>query len=138
MRLKSKQIIQRKREGGATQADMAEVMQRMADLKVRGTTAAAGYLVFSVIDFIQHARINTPTYEAATHRFRAMDQLTDEEIRRPHIVMIKLPRGNSTYQTPCMSLVGLQLLFMWLHNKVEPEFRRVFEDIITQFMTANA
>jgi hypothetical protein len=32
---------------------MAEVMERMAGLKVRGTTAAAGYLVFSVIDFIQ-------------------------------------------------------------------------------------
>ena len=117
---------------------MAELMQRMADLKVRGTTTAAGYLVFSVIDFIQHVRINTPTYEAATHRFRAMDQSTYEESMRPHIVMIKLPRGNSSYQTPCMSLVGLQMLFMWLHNKVQPEFHRAFQDIITQFMSANA
>ena len=116
-----------------TQQMADELMQRMADLNVRGTYCAAGYLVFSVIDFIQHARIDTPTYEAATRRFRAMDQ----EVMRPCIVMIKLPRGKSTYQTPCMSLVGLQKLFMRLHNKVEPEFHRAFQDIITQFMSGN-
>ena len=112
---------------------MSEVMQRMADLKVRGTTAAAGYLVFSVIDFIQHARINTPTYEAATLWFR--DLMADKS---PEVVMIKLPRGNSTYRTPSTTLRGLQTLLMLMGTKVEPEFRRVFEDIITQFMTANA
>jgi hypothetical protein len=117
---------------------MADLIQRMADLKVRGTTCRAGYLVFSVIDFIQHARINTPTYETATRWFRAMDQRTYEEVMRPHIVTIKLPRGNSTYQTPCMSLVGLRMLFMCLHNEVEPEFEHAFQGIITQFMPTNA
>ena len=44
--------------------------------------------------------------------------------------MISLPRGNSTYQTPAMTLRHLQLLMMSLGNKVEPEFRRSFEGII--------
>ena len=109
------------REEGATQPDMAELMQRMADLKVRGTTTAAGYLVFSVIDFIQHARINTPTYEAATWRYRDLINRHNEAVRH-EVVMIKLPRGDSTYQTPSMTLRGLQMLLMLMGNKVEPEF----------------
>ena len=111
---------------------MDELMQRMADLKVRGTTTAAGYLVFSVIDFIQHARINTPTYQAATHRFR--DLMADKSPAREHVRqqlrMIKLPRGNSTHRTPSTTLRGLQTLLMLMGTKVEPEFRRVFEGII--------
>ena len=115
---------------------MADLIQRMADLKVRGTTAAAGYLVFSVIDFIQHARINTPTYEAATCWFR--DLIIRHEAVRHEVVMMKLPRGNSTYRTQTMTLRGLQLLLMLMGDKAEPEFRLVFEGIITQFMPANA
>ena len=52
--------------------------------------------------------------------------------------MMKLPRGNSTYRTQTMTLRGLQLLLMLMGDKAEPEFRRVFEGIITQFMPANA
>ena len=107
---------------------MADLIQRMADLKVRGTTAAAGYLVFSVIDFIQHARINTPTYEAATCWFRNL--IIRHEAVRHEVVMIRLPRGNSTYRTETMTLRGLQMLLMLMGDKVEPEFRRVFEGII--------
>lgn len=127
----------------ATQADMAELMQRMADLKVRGTTTAAGRCMFSVIDFIQHARINTPTYRAATRRFRdikakmAEDKSPYAEYFRHDVYMIKLPRGDSTYRTPSMGLMGLQRLLIFLHDYVEPQFRRVFEGIITQFMAGN-
>ena len=111
---------------------MAEVMQRMADLKVRGTTAAAGYLVFSVIDFIQHVRINTPTYELATLWFRDLiaDESPYQREVRGHVVMTRLPRGNSTYRTETMTLRGLQMLLMLMGDKVEPEFRRIFEGII--------
>ena len=108
----------------------------MADLKVRGTTCRAGYLVFSVIDFIQHARINTPTYEAATCWFRGL--IIRHEAVRNEVVMIRLPRGNSTYRTQTMTLRGLQMLLMLMGNSVEPEFERAFQDIITQFMSANA
>ena len=119
-----------------TQQEVDRLKQRMADLKVRGTYCPAGYLVFSVIDFIQHARINTPTYEAATCWFRGL--IIRHEAVRHEVVMMKLPRGNSTYRTPSTTLRGLQTLLMLMGTKVEPEFRRVFEDIITQFMTANA
>jgi hypothetical protein len=52
--------------GEAGAGAMEEVMGRMSGLKVRGTTTAAGYLVFSVIDFVQGARQDTATYAAAT------------------------------------------------------------------------
>ena len=148
MRLKSKQIRQRTREGRATQADMTAVVtvvtqqvvdglkQRMADLNVRGTMAP-GHLVFSVIDFIQHARTDTPTYGDATCLFRYLKNRLGEDFTR-HVFMIKLPRGNSTYRTPTMTLRGLHTLLPLLGDKVEPEFRRAFQDIITQFMSANA
>ena len=109
--------------------DMAELMQRMADLKVRGTICRAGYLVFSVIDFIQHARTDTPTYGDATCLFRYLKNRHGEDFSG-HVLMISLTRGNSTYQTPAMTLRHLQLLMMSLGNKVEPEFRRSFEGII--------
>jgi hypothetical protein len=115
---------------------MADLIQRMADLKVRGTTAAAGYLVFSVIDFIQHARTDTPTYGDATCWF--LDLISRHEAVRHEVVMMKLPRGNSTYRTQTMTLRGLQLLLMLMGDKVEPEFERAFQDIITQFMPTNA
>ncbi len=108
---------------------MADLMQRMADLNVRGTTAPAGHLVFSVIDFIQHARINTPTYEAATCTYRDLAHLHNEAVRH-EVVMIKLPRGNSTYRTETTTLRGLHRLLMLLGDNVEPQFRRIFEAII--------
>ena len=111
-----------------TQQMADELKQRMSDLNVRGTYCPAGYLVFSVIDFIQHARINTPTYEAATCWFRNL--IIRHEAVRHEVVMIKLPRGNSTYRTETMTLRGLQMLMMLMGDKVEPEFRRVFEGII--------
>ena len=111
-----------------TQQMADELKQRMSDLNVRGTYCPAGYLVFSVIDFIQHARINTPTYEAATCWFRNL--IIRHEAVRHEVVMIKLPRGNSTYRTETMTLRGLQMLMMLMGDKVEPEFRRIFEGII--------
>jgi hypothetical protein len=97
---------------------MADLIQRMADLRVRGTMLPAGYLVFSVIDFIQHARINTPTYEAATCWF--LDLISRHETVRHEVVMMKLPRGNSTYRTETMTLRGLQLLLMWSRSSSAP------------------
>jgi hypothetical protein len=112
-----------------TQHMSDELKQRMADLKVRGTYCPAGYLVFSMIDFIQHARIDTPTYGDATCLFNNLKNHHDEDFRG-HVLMISLPRGNSTYQTPAMTLRQLQMLLRRLGDKVEPEFRRSFEGII--------
>ena len=119
-----------------TQQVVDGLKQRMADLNVRGTMAP-GHLVFSVIDFIQHARTDTPTYGDATCLFRYLKNRLGEDFTR-HVFMIKLPRGNSTYRTPTMTLRGLHTLLPLLGDKVEPEFRRAFQDIITQFMSANA
>ena len=110
-----------------TQQEVDRLKQRMADLNVRGTMAP-GHLVFSVIDFIQHARTDTPTYGDATCFFRCLKERWGEDFTR-HVFMIKLARGNSTYRTPTMTLKGLHTLLPLLGDKVEPEFRRIFEEI---------
>ena len=110
-----------------TQQEVDRLKQRMTDLNVRGTMAP-GHLVFSVIDFIQHARTDTPTYGEATWFFRCLEERWGEEFTR-HVFMIKLPRGNSTYRTPTMTLKGLHTLLPLLGDKVEPEFRRIFEEV---------
>ena len=110
-----------------TQQEIDRLKQRMADLNVRGTMAP-GYLVFSVIDFIQHARTDTPTYADATCLFRYLKDRLGEDFTR-NVFMIKLPRGNSTYRTPTMTLKGLHTLLPLLGDKVEPEFRRIFEEV---------
>ena len=111
-----------------TQQVVDGLKQRMADLNVRGTMAP-GHLVFSVIDFIQQARTDTPTYGDATCLFRYLKNRLGEDFTR-HVFMIKLPRGNSTYRTPTMTVLGLHSLLPLLGDKVEPEFRRIFEGII--------
>ncbi len=103
----------------------------MAGLKVRGTTAAAGYLVFSVIDFIQGARKDTATYVAATLWFRGLrERAAYAEHITGHVVMVRLARGDCTYRTEVMSLRGLQMLLLMMGSHVEPEFRRIFEGIL--------
>jgi hypothetical protein len=101
--------------------------QRMAGLNVRGTMAP-GHLVFSLIDFIQHARTDTPTYADATDFFRCLEERWGEDFTR-HVFMVELPRGNSTYRTPTMTLGGLHTLLPLFGGKVHPEFRRTFEEI---------
>jgi hypothetical protein len=116
-------------EGEATQVDMADLIHRMADLKVRGTTCRAGYLVFSVIDFVQQAHVDAATYEAATWAYRDLVHRHHEAVGRD-VVMIQLARGGGTYRTEAMRLRGLHMLLTLLGDKVEPEFRRIFEGII--------
>ncbi len=110
---------------------MAGLLERMAELNVRGATCRAGYLVFSVIDFIQHARTDTPTYGDATCFFRWLRNRHNESLRHD-VILMKLPRGNSTYHTPTMTLRGLHMLLGLLGDKVEPEFRRIFEGIFAE------
>ena len=107
---------------------MAELLERMAGLQVRGAPCRAGYLVFSVIDFVQQARINTPSYEAATLAFRGLAHRHPEAVGR-EVLMIPLARGGGTYRTQAMRLHGLQMLLTLLGDKVEPEFERVFQAI---------
>ncbi len=117
--------------GEAGAGAMEEVMGRMAGLKVRGTTAAAGYLVFSVINFVQGARQDTATYAAATLWWRGLrESAAYAEHLKGHVVMVRLARGDCTYRTEAMSLRGLQTLLLVMGSHVEPEFRREFEGIL--------
>ena len=115
---------------------MGELVQSMGELEVRGTTTAAGYLVFSVIDFVQRARIDTPTYEEATRSFSDLRRRHNEVVRH-EVVMVTMVKDGGTYRTETMKLRGLQRLLMMLVDKVEPEFERTFQGIITQFMSGD-
>ncbi len=117
--------------GEAGAGAMEEVMGRMTGLKVRGKTAAAGYLVFSVIDFVQGARQDTSTYAAATLWWRGLrESAAYAEHLQGHVVMVRLARGDCTYRTEAMSLRGLHLLLLVMGRHVEPEFRCSFEGIL--------
>ena len=107
---------------------MAEVLARMADLQVRGALCRAGYLVFSVIDFVQQARRNTPSYEAATLAFRDLAHRHHEAVGR-EVLMIQMARDGGTYRTEAMRLRGLQMLLTLLGDDVEPEFARAFQGV---------
>ena len=111
-----------------TQQEVDRLKQCMADLNVRGTMAP-GHLVFSVIDFLQHARTDTPTYGDATCLFRHLKDRWGEDFTR-HVFMVKLRRGNCSEHTPTMTLKCLHMLLPLLGASVQPEFRRIFEGII--------
>jgi hypothetical protein len=111
-----------------TQQVVDGLKHRMADLNVRGTMAP-GYLVFSVIDFLQHALNGThPTYADATCLFHGLEERWGEDFTR-HVFMVKL-RRNCKEDTPTMTLSGLHMLLPLLGSKVRPEFSRIFEGII--------
>ena len=114
-----------------TQQAVDRLRQRMAGLHVRGTMAP-GHLVFSVIDFLQQARTDTPTYGEATCFFRCLEERWGEDFTR-HVFMVKLPAeertADSEERTPAMTLRGLHTLLPLLGDKVQPEFRRAFEEI---------
>ncbi len=110
-----------------TQQVVDGLKQRMAGLNVRGTMAP-GHLVFSVIDFLQQARSDVPTYADATCLFRGLEQRWGEDFTR-HVFMVKLPRDRNSQRTPVMSLHALHTLLPLLGDKVQPEFRRTFEEI---------
>jgi hypothetical protein len=109
-----------------TQQVVDGLKQRMAGLNVRGTMAP-GHLVFSVIDFLQQARSDTPTYGDATRLFRGLEDRWGEDFTR-HVFMVKL-RRNCTDDTPTMTLRGLHTLLPLLGDNVQPEFHRTFEEI---------
>ena len=114
---------------------MAEVLARMADLQVRGATCRAGYLVFSAIDFVQQARVNTPSYGAATLAFRGLAHRHPEAVGR-EVLMIPLARGGGTYRTQAMRLHGLQMLLTLLGDDVEPAFERAFQGVFADAVAA--
>jgi hypothetical protein len=118
------------------QQQMADDLKhRMADLNVRGTTIGPnilypnGFQVFSVLDFIQHARTDVLDRDDAVSLFHYLENRHKEDFRG-HVLMISTPRDNtSTYHSPTMGIRSLLRLLSLLGDKVEPDFRRDFEQI---------
>jgi hypothetical protein len=122
------------------EAVVDRVLARMAGLAVRGALTERGQrmAVFSVVDFLVRARMDTPTYGAASCWFRGLRGDKDyEEQLRYDVVYVELARveGGQSYPTACMSLLGLRRLLTWLHAEAEPEFRRAFAAVCREFLT---
>jgi len=85
--------------------------------------------VFSVIDFLQQALPGThPTYEEATCLFHGLEERWGEDFTR-HVFTVKLKRGEKEERTPTMTLKALHMLLPLLGKNVQPEFRRIFEEV---------
>jgi hypothetical protein len=118
------------------EAVAAAAVERMAGLAVRGGMCPGGYVVFSVVDFLVQARKGTPTYGEAARWWRGLrGNKSYEEQLRYDVVYVELARGEKSYPTACMNLLGLRRLMTYLHEEAEPEFRRAFADVCGEFMS---
>ncbi len=115
--------------GEAAAAVVERTVARMAGLEVRGGMCRGGYVVFSVVDFLVKARKGTCWFRGLRGRSRYVEQL------RHDVVYVELARGEKSYQTACMNLLGLRRLLTYLYDEAEPEFRRAFAGVCREFMS---
>ena len=107
----------------STQAGMHDVLLVIADMKLRGTTAADGRKVWSAIDFIERAAHKT--HEAAAQAFRRWTRNGSQHCAffKQNIAMMHLRRSNNSgYATPGLDIDGLRHLLNLLDSEVSVEF----------------
>lgn len=115
---------------------MRDVLLVIADMKLRGTTTAEGRMVWSAIDFIEHAAHKT--HDAATQHMRRLTASVvgskNFAFFKKNIIPMSLRRSNgAAYSTPGLDLDGLHFLLNALDREVALEFheacRKAFERI---------
>lgn len=102
---------------------MHDVLLVIADMKLRGTTAADGRTVWSAIDFIERAAHKT--HEAAAQAFRRWTRAGSQHSAffKQNIAMMHLRRSNNSgYATPGLDVDGLRQLLNLLDSEVTVEF----------------
>lgn len=119
-----------------TKASMRDVLLVIADMKLRGTTAEDGRMLWSAIDFIEHAAHKS--HDAAKQHMRRLtaNVLGSKNYAyfKNNIVTMSLRRANgAAYSTPGLDLDGLHFLLNALDREVGTAFheacRKVFERI---------
>ncbi len=136
-RVREFRVQQESTMGEAAVAVVERVLDRMAGLAVRGALTERGQrmVVFSVVDFVVKARTDTPTYGEAARWWRGLRGNKSYEEQLWHdVVYVELARGEKSYPTVCMNLLGLERLLTYLHEAAEPEFRRAFMEVVREFM----
>lgn len=102
---------------------MHDVLLVIADMKLRGTTAADGRKVWSAIDFIERAAHKT--HEAAAQAFRRWTRKGSQHSAffKQNVAMMHLRRSNNSgYATPGLDIDGLRQLLNLLDSEVTVEF----------------
>ena len=108
---------------GRKHASMHDVLLVIADMKLRGTTAADGRKVWSAIDFIQRAAHKT--HEAAAQAFRRWTRAGSQHcvFFKQNMAMMHLRRSNNSgYATPGLDIDGLKHLLNLMDSEVTVEF----------------
>lgn len=115
---------------------MSELLLRLAgNATVRGATTYDAKQVFSVYDSIALFCGKNEGY-ARTTWFRLMSEKSEykEELEAlVYSVTLRNAANNKPYDTPCMTLRGLQRLVMILGGKVAGDFRAIVEGVFTRY-----
>jgi hypothetical protein len=117
--------------------NMSDLVLRLAgDATVRGATTYDAKQVFSVYDSMALFCGKSESY-ARTTWFRLISEKSEhkEELEDlVYSVTLRNAANNKPYDTPAMTLQGLQRLFVILGGKVAAEFRVIVLGVFTRYM----
>jgi len=111
------------------------VLRLAADATVRGATTTEGIQVFSVYDSIALFCGKSESYARTTwtRLISAKSTYKSELEASVYAATFCSSINNSPYETPAMTLRGLQRLVMILGGKVAADFRQIVEGIFTRY-----
>ena len=119
---------------------MSDLVLRLAgDATVRGATTYDAKQVFSVYDSIALFCGKNEGY-ARTTWFRLISEKSEykEELEDlVYSVTLRNAANNKPYDTPAMTLRGLQRLMMMLGGKVAAEFRAIIEGVFSRYVAGD-
>jgi hypothetical protein len=117
---------------------MSDLVLRLAgDATVRATITADGEHVFSVYDSMALFCGKSESYARTTwtRLISAKSTYKSELEASVYAATFCSSINNSPYETPAMTLRGLQRLVMILGGKVAAEFRQIVEGVFTRYMS---
>ena len=119
---------------------MSELLLRLAgDATVRGITTRDGMRLFAVFDCISVVCDKNAAYARQVWKRLISDNSKHKVELEGLVFAVTLCTGkkNSPYETPVMTLQGLQRLVIILDGKVASEFRVIVLDTFTRFMAGD-
>jgi hypothetical protein len=119
---------------------MSDLVLRLAgDATVRGATTRDGMQVFSVYDSMALVCQKSEAY-ARTLWSRSISEKSTYKAELEGLVYsvtLRNAANNKPYDTPAMTLRGLQRLVLILDGKVAADFRQIVEGIFTRYMVGD-
>jgi hypothetical protein len=114
------------------------VLRLAADATVRGATTRDGIQVFAVYDIMALVCQKSEAYARTTWwRLIEKSEYKEELEGLVYSVTLRNAANNKPYDTPAMTLRGLQRLVTVLGGKVAAEFRQIVEGVFTRYMSGD-